>query len=505
MRNKCWLKLICILFLFTSCASLYAIERKIPSTSRVSIHDWSYDAMISLASDGLILDMPARLFKGDRLFNRVEMGSIIASIVDSADNNLSISQISLINKLILEYKPEIAASHPETLEKWQEIDKSTLSPIIATGFVEGKYTRDIIDDDEIGVPFKLTGITDVNNHILVAVSAANKNSQFFHQEHDSSILDKLVLKGYDDNFTWSVGLDYSKWGPAYAGSMILDDTSKSFLKLKTTNEISINRWIGRFKISQFATGFREDGKTVYLFGRRYEKPLGSQFSLGLNEIMKTNKTPSIEFLVMPFYLYQNINDIDDYNINALASIDLQYETKNGTQLYTDFAVDDISFSKIFVLGKKDTKRKTGYTLGAYFPNLIKNSQLTTLRAEFMSVDNRTYGPAAGANILPYYHDGIIIAHPIGRNVNAIYLRGEHYFTPKLSVIGEYLNQKQKKDALPYRSSSTTVSAKMSYDFTPSTSLSLRVAPTKVKHRSNAVNPDWIKSGIEYEVNFSKSF
>ena len=101
---------------------------------------------------------------------------------------------------------------------------------------------------------------------------------------------------------------------------------------------------------------------------------------------------------------------------------------------------------------------------------------------------------------------MLIGHPIGPNVNALYLRGEHYFTPKLSMIAEYLNQKQKKNEEPFKASSHTLSLQVSYDFTPSTSLSLRVAPTKVK--SQMITPQYeaeSESGTEYEIKISQSF
>jgi hypothetical protein len=123
-----------------------------------------------------------------------------------------------------------------------------------------------------------------------------------------------------------------------------------------------------------------------------------------------------------------------------------------------------------------------------------------LRAEYISVDPGTYGPVSETTKLPYTHGSLLIGHPIGRNVNALYLRGEHYIAPKLSLIAEYLNEKQKENVEPFRDASSTVSAQISYDFKADTSVSVRVAPTKTKTPGAGSDNE-----TEYEIRVMKSF
>lgn len=499
---------LCIMFMTLAIGmSVFAGTREVISYDRVSASDWSYDALISLASDGLIPGMAARVFQGDRIFNRMEIADVIASIVDTNNiDNLTDNQKSLINKLVYEYKPELGVHHSDIVEKWTSVSDKT-SPITVTGYAQGKYHRDIYDDDSIVVPYKVTGFADIKDHIFAAGTFADKNKQFFYRDRDPSIPDKFIFKGYDKNFVWTVGRQYMNWGPSYAGSMILSDNSRSFLQLNAVNEVDLGKSIGRIKITQFGTGFNDHGDTAYLFGRRYEKPLSDNFMIGINETAKTDEIPNPGFYLMPFYLYQHLTD-KDYNI--ICSLDLLYHTDDGKQFYVDFMVDDMSSDKIFVLGRDDWRRKTGYTIGAYLPEFIPGSNISTLRAEFISIDPKTYGPVSSSNKLDYYHGPWVIGHPLGRNVNAFYIRAEQYITPKVSLIAEYLNQKQKKNEEPYIASSHTVSAQLSYDITPSSSISFRVAPTKVKIPSQMMEPAQngtrvSESGTEYEIRFSQSF
>lgn len=497
MKKILYCTIVCILLLTALINITFAGTRRVASADRISSSDWTYDAMISLSSDGLVPGMSSRVFQGDRIFNRLEMAKSVASVIDYVDvDALSSTHRSLINKLVEEFRPELAASSNEALNKWDSIPKETSAPMI-TGYAQIRSLHDANGNDSVNIPFRVTGIADLNNHIFAAGTIADKNARFFYKMRESSIPDKLFIKGYDKNFTWTVGSEYMNWGPSYAGSMILADTSKSFLQLNGVNEIDLGKWFGRIKITQFASTFGEDGQTMYLFGRRYEKNLTKRLYLGLSETSKSDELPNPLMAVMPFYLYQHLFDI---NMNILGSLDLLYQCKGGTEIYTEFMVDDMSASKIFQLGRNDWKRKSGYTIGTYFPKAFGGEKLSTFRAEYISVDPQTYGPVSGTIKLPYTHGSLLIGHPLGPNVNALYLRSEQYLAPKLSLITEYLNQKQKKDIEPFRESSSIISAQISYDFMTDTSLSVRIAPTRTKAPGQDSDNE-----TEYELRLSKSF
>lgn len=481
--------LICCLVTLSS-----ASERRVASADRIPSGDWMYDAMISLASDNLVPGMAARVFQGDRLFNRLEMADVVISILNSQDlSNFTPNQQSLISKLYTELKPEIMFS----TDTAYDVPTLTAKPVL-TGYAQLISSHNAESDNSFDVPYHATGIVDIQNRIFAVGTIADKNTKFFHKLRDSSFPDKLFIKGNDENFQWTIGSQYMNWGPSYAGSMILSDNSNSFLQINAVRELDFGKLLGRFKVSQFGSTFEENDKTFYLFGRRYERPLfNKHLFLGISETAKTDKLPNPLIAFIPYYLYQNIFDV---NFNILDSIDFTYQTHAGNQVYTDFMVDDMSASRFFQLGNHDWKRKTGYTIGAYMPKVLSGKMLTTLRAEYISIDPKTYGPVSGTVKLPYTHGSLLIGHPIGPNTNAVYLRGEHYLTPKLSLIAEYLNQKQKGNVEPFRDASSIVSAQISYDFKTDTSMSVRVAPIKTKTPGSGSDND-----TEFGIQLMKSF
>lgn len=498
MRRNTSFYIIAIILICQLATISSASERRIASADRISSGDWIYDAMISLSADNLVPGMASRVFQGDRLFNRLEMAELVISILDKSDmNNLTESQQSLINKLVIELKPEIKRSSDTALDSWDSISATTAKPVL-TGFAQAILSHNTDGDDSLDIPYHATGIVDIRGNILAAGTIADKNTKFFHELRDSSIPDKLFLKGTDSNFQWTIGKEYMNWSPSYTGSMILSDNSKSFIQLKAVKEIDLGKQLGRIKLTQFGSTFSENGDTFYLFGKRYEKSLSKRLFLGINEVTKTDELPNPLVAIMPYYLYQHLFDV---NFNILGSLDLLYQMPSGMQIYTDFMVDDMSASQFFNLGYKDPKRKTGYTIGTYFPKVLRGDKLSTLRIEYLSVDPRTYGPVSGTDDrLQYTHGSMLIGNNIGPNVNALYIRGEHYFTPKLSIIAEYLNQKQKKKEEPFRNSSRTISAQISYDFAADTSASMRIAPTRVRTPDSGST-----TNTAYEIRLMKSF
>ena len=270
-------------------------ERRIATADRIPSGDWMYDAMISLSSDNLVPGMAARVFQGDRLFNRLEMADVVISILNSQDiNNLTPGQQSLINKLYTELKPEIDRSSDTAYD----MPTLTAKPML-TGFAQVVSSHSAEGDDNLDIPFHATGIVDIHNRIFAVGTIADKNTKFFHEFRNSSIPDKLFIKGADENFLWTIGSEYMNWGPSYAGSMILSDNSKSFMQIKAAKELDFGKLLGRIKITQFGSTFRENGKTFYLFGRRYERPLSKRLFLGISEIAKTDEIPNPLVAVMP--------------------------------------------------------------------------------------------------------------------------------------------------------------------------------------------------------------
>jgi hypothetical protein len=318
---------------------------------------------------------------------------------------------------------------------------------------------------------------------------------FFHKTAGGTDPDKAIVAGFDEGFSWALGREYQNWGESYMGSLILSGNSGGFVQARASKDIDFGKFLGNIKITQSVSEFEDNGQTLYLLARRYERPVSSHLYLGLNETAKTNTTPNPLELIMPFYLYQHIfvDDVDS-ETNVLASADLLYRAGNGVEWYGEWLVDDMSSPTIF--GRDFTRpQKTGLTLGFYTPKVFAGDRLSTFRAEYSTIDRETY--SANRESVPelaYTHNSMIIGSPIGPNATALYLRDELYLSDKFSVITEYLNRQQKESSPPARGSERVLSFLASYDIANDKSISLRVAPFKTV--SPAGSED---SGTAYEL------
>lgn len=478
-----------------------AASRIIASTDHLPLGDWTYDAMIRLAADGLVPRHSARVFQGDRLFDRMDMARVVASIVKSSEETeLAPAQVVLIDGLVSEFGPELAIVDQGVAQRWSERSENIALPMGGEAFLLG-YVKGMVADDTDGdessssAAYRVSGFLHISDHAFVMATAADNEEKFFQEFRDSPVPDKAFIRGFDRNLVWSIGREYLSWGPAYTGSLILSDNSPAFVQARAAKEMDFGSFFGRVKITQFASTFEDEGKRLYLFGRRYERPLSRRWHLGISETAKTSFTPNPLILVMPFYLYQHIFNEKDEEFNALYAADLSYRTGNGSRIYGELLIDDITAPRIF--GHRfERPRKIGYTLGFYVPNVFGGDRMSTLRAEYIYVDRLTY-EATRPTIAPelaYTHDGSIVGHPIGPNAKALYLRGEQSLSDKLSLIAEYLDQRQTDPGAPERGRSKFLSLMAAYDIATDKSIALRVMPYEIVPPGGPA-----QDGTKYEI------
>jgi len=480
--------------------------RIIPSTDHLPLGDWTYDAMMSLAADGLVPGFSARVFQGDRLFNRMEMAEVVASIVESSqEKELGSNQVALLDHLVSEFRPELMSLDPEVVDKWSE--RSTLMTLPAEGeafllgYARGSASDDADDGHSLRVPYRASGLMHLSGSGFVMATAADEEDKFFQELRDSPTPDKAFIRGFDGSFVWSIGREYLSWGPSYAGSLILSDNSPAFVQARGAKEYDFGKLFGRVKITQFVSNFRDSGENLYLFGRRYEKRLSGRWHAGISETAKLSFTPNPLILVMPYYLYQHIFDEVDEEFNTLYGADLSYRARNGSQAYCELVIDDITQPRILGRPKYGRPRKTGYIAGFYIPKVLPGNRLSTFRAEYIYIDRLTY-EATRPNVpeLAYMYKGDIIGHPIGPNANALYMRGEQYLSDRLSLIAEYFNQRQTDPRDPQQGRRRVVSLMAAYDIAPDKSIAVRVAPYKTGPLEGPA-----EKGTEYELRASFAF
>jgi hypothetical protein len=480
----------------------FAITRTIATNDRIAFGNWTYDAMTSLASDGLVPDYAAREFTGDRLFNRMQMAQVVASVVDAAKTGtLRQSQAALIEHLVQDFQPELDKLGTDAVADWSSIAAKynvgrwitfPAGYVRATGQADSNGTP-----DRVVLPYRVSVFSNLSKGSFALITGAHFEDGFFHELRGDPTPDKVLLQGYSRNLEWTVGRDYQNWGPAYSGSLILSDDSIGFWQGRLATDVDFGKFFGKFKFTQFASVF-EDEKTLYFFGRRFEKRISPRWNWGISETVLMNKAPNPSILVLPFYAYQQIfggpGSDADKSMNNLYGTDLTYRTAGGTEYYGELLIDDITSPSIFG-ANQERPQKTGYTLGFFVPKLIGPDPRNNFRAEYTRIERQTYEATRPEfPELAYLHNYAIIGSPVGPNAKAIYLRAEQYLSAKWSLIGEYFNQRQTSAGAPERPATDVISLMAAYDITPNKSVALRVSPFRTTLPGNAP-----QSGVKYDL------
>lgn len=493
-----------LLLAMVSCLTggLYAQSRTIPSTDLLPLGDWTYDAMGSLSADGLSPTLPARVFQGDRLFGRVEMAQAVAEVVRSSrERTLTWGQAALIRNLVLEFEPEFRMLGEEIPNSATESFR--VEPLLL-GYARAMPTlreeSGSGDSTDIHLAYRVSGYVPLSRTHFGIVTISDNEERFMREMRDSALPDKAFVRGFEKDYTWSLGREYLNWGPAYSGSLTLSSNAPPFWQARAGKDIDFGNLVGKVKITQFVGSFEDDGKQLHLLGRRCEKPISGVWHLGISEAAKMSTTPNPLILVMPFYAYQHIFHEVDAEFNAVYGADLTYRTRNGLSAYGEIVIDDMTSPGIFG-GGFERPQKAGFLAGVRIPRVFGNERYSGLTVEYILVDRLTYtATRPEAPEMSYTHDGQVIGHPIGPNAKAVYIRGERSLGERLSLIAEYLDQRQKDSGPPQRGRATLYSFLLAYDAAPDRSLALRIAPFSISE------PGGVKEeGVTYELRASYAF
>lgn len=459
--------------------------------------DWKYDAMMSLAADGVLPGLSARHFQGDRLLTRVKMAEVLASAV-RCSNGLTCGQHALVNHLELELSPELRAVCPDCPAGAQ--DAPTGAELLLLGYARqrvlyGQGGGSAAESADL--TYRATGFANLSAETFAVLTFAEKEERFFHDLRTSTSLDKAFIGGNNRGTSWLVGRAYQNWGPSYSGSLILSDNAPAFWQIRAARDINFGKMIGVWKVRQFASLFKDYDQKQYLIGRRYEMPLSEHWQIGLSETAKLNKTPNPLVLAMPLYLYHYLFlDDEDEHMNNMVGIDVLYHASAGRDIYAELLVDDMTAPRLFS-DDFSRPRKIGYTMGFSLPGVLGDPG-SSFRAEYISIDRLTYS-ASRKDVpeLAYVHDTQYIGHAIGPNSEALYVRGERPLLDRLSLVVEYFNQRQKDAGEPQRASREFLSLTASWDVAPDKSASLRVTPYEIAPPGGSSD-----RGVEYELRAS---
>ncbi|MDR1741739.1 MAG: S-layer homology domain-containing protein [Synergistaceae bacterium] len=111
---------VAVLWLFAACPAMGGVMNEVNPFTDVPQGHWAYDALVSLASRGVLAGFPDRAYGGKRLATRYEMASAIARAmavidVDKADK----AEVDTLKRLTVEFGDELYALGVRT----DELDK----------------------------------------------------------------------------------------------------------------------------------------------------------------------------------------------------------------------------------------------------------------------------------------------------------------------------------------------------------------------------------------------
>ena len=231
-------------------------ERSIVSTDRVSPGDWTHDALMSLAADGLVPGMSARTFQGERRFTRLEMAGVVASVVRKAESESpNVRQSSLINHLVAEFGPELAEVAPDVASQWSGLSADLALPVDGKAFLLG-YVRDLAVDQDPASPspsdgtYRLSGFLNISDSMFAICTVAEHEDKVFHVLRTTNKYDKAFVRGQSGDVSWLVGRSYQNWSPAYTGSLILSDNGPALWQVRAGADLDFGKLIGEFQALQ---------------------------------------------------------------------------------------------------------------------------------------------------------------------------------------------------------------------------------------------------------------
>lgn len=469
------------------CSVLACHGQPTASADKIPPEDWSYDALMHLAAQGLTPGVPAQRFMGDWIYNREEMAEFVRLAWSTVDESTREQDRALISRLAAEFAPELQSTGTsldviESIEPFREA--RVLAP--AASF-QPRVVRSDGETHLVGI-YDASAIGTSGRYITAVGTLSDTRRKFDGDEF--SRLQKLFVRGKTPNWEWEIGKDFLWWGPGYSGSLILSDNSPGFTIFKLGKDFNFGRRIGHIKITQFGTTFEDDGERFYLLGRRFEKRFSKRFNLGISETAKMSERPNPLILIFPsFYLYQRafIDDVD-FEFNSLISLDALYRFSPRFEAYGDYLIDDRTAPALLREGPAwNLPRKVGYLIGGHWPDVLGDGS-TSLRVERIVIDVGTY-QATRPNFpgLAYTHDGLVIGHPVGSNSEAVFFRVDRKFGKEWRAVAEVLDRRPRVADGPNPDDARRISLLAVRDLSPCASLTFRYDSLRLPEKENRVH------------------
>jgi len=433
--------------------------------------DLAYDLVGSLAASGRLRDQTlADFFRGDRLYTRSEMAGIIRQMATSS--SLSAEDVTAVRALEMEFSPEL---HDLTIASGKPLPSS----------MAGRLTGDV-KIRALSGPAALEGLArgtvtlPIGSSGYAALGIGNWRDEWYDRNaplHGYPLMETAFARVNGRVLDVTVGRMPLRWGPGYAGGMLLSNDAPSVPQIRLEKTFVPGGWLrrlGTLHFEQFDGQFFEPddpsalpdarGTRRYLVARRLETAGTGRWALSIGEAIKSTRLPSpIAANILPLYLYQNEatassrhhilgslvpkDQPDTYWKNYVADVNIAYRLggDHGVSLYNDLLLDDFKTLPGLGMGGP-TPRKLGEQIGIYAADLFHARSRFAARLEYATIDTGTYANVSAP--VAYTDEGVSLGHPAGPNANVLFGRFEFAATPRLHLALEGARRRPKEVASP---------------------------------------------------------
>ncbi len=273
--------------------------------------------------------------------------------------------------------------------------------------------------------YRLTALWALGEQALLEVSASDvpRREGINPSAFDTVPLTRLTWR--TGEWEWQFARAPLRWQGGYSGALLVNDEIPPVPYLQVGFPLRIPL-LGTWQFEQFLSEFRQEGRTVWWGGRRFQRNLGDRWSVSLSEAFKALSLPDgITSQLVPYYLYQKwLSDAQRQSgwLNYLAEVGIQYQWNSQEALYLFWLIDDMRAPDFWGGRGASTPRKTALLVGTR----LHPTPETRLIVEVVRTDGTpkggVYGDSGHDPRYAYTFKGLSMGHPFGANQIGLYAR-----------------------------------------------------------------------------------
>jgi len=406
------------------------------SSVNIPVHHWAYDALDTLAINGLadscgLTTKPITRMDAARMIETAIYRIQDKKVEFSPFNENRISRLEdMLDKLIKEFRPELlelgVTSAAENDAPAKNLRFKLADPIYTQSiYANVKKTGDMLYENQRGLHLKdglnykmrIAGWVEYDNFLAIALEPAIKFAK--------DTKDFYIETGYVKLSYWNIeieaGRDTLWWGPGYHGSMLLSDNTYplDLVKIKSAHPFMLP-WekLGKWNIDFFVARLDKDRDYSYakLGGIRLECTPFDRLTLGFSRtaIFGGRGRPGLG-LKNYVNMFLGRNELNqDVNANAsdqLSSFDFKLNIFSNTQVYGEWAGEDK-----FAPWENEAP---GFLAGLLLSDIF-NIETLDLRTEYAKTDAAWY--KHGIYTSGYRYKSDVLGHHMGGDADDFFMR-----------------------------------------------------------------------------------